>query len=241
MLVSSLPEKPHRLRFRLPLLCCALALAAVTSAIVIPNLLPFRDATGFASTYNSGGPINEHTAFFQSFGTNGRSCSSCHLASDAMGLGVASVQRIYLRTRGHDPLFASFDGANCPNGSPTNPADHSLLLSRGLIRIPLVVPAGAQFSISAVRDPYGCANVVDPSTGAQTISVYRRPLPTTNLRFLSAVMFDGRETLQPLTSTSTFAANLAADLAHQSNSATRKPPLLSPRISKPRSSISSLV
>ena len=241
MHVSSLPEKPHRLRFCLPLLCSALALATVTSAIVIPNLVPFRDPTGYASTYNSGGPIDENTAFFQSFGTNGRSCSSCHLASDAMGLGVGNVERIYLRTRGHDPLFASFDGANCPNGSPTNPADHSLLLSRGLIRIPLVVPAGAQFSISAVRDPYGCANVVDPSTGAQTISVYRRPLPTTNLRFLSAVMFDGRETLQPLTSASTFAANLAADLAHQSNSSTRKPPLLSPRISKPRSSISSLV
>ncbi len=31
------------------------------------------------------------------------------------------------------------------------------------------------------------------------VSVYRRPLPTTNLTFLSAVMFDGRETISPLT------------------------------------------
>ena len=208
-----------RLRYRL-LFLSALCLASVASAaIVIPNLFPFRDPTGYASTYNSAGPMVENTAFFQSLGTNGRSCATCHLASDAMGLSASSVRNIYLRTRGHDPLFASFDGANCPNASPTNPADHSLLLKAGLIRIPLTLPAGAQFTISAVHDPYGCANVTDTS-GAQTISVYRRPLPTTNLRFLSAIMFDGRETIQPLTSASTVQANLVADLMHQSIDAT---------------------
>jgi hypothetical protein len=50
--------------------------------------------------------------------------------------------------------------------------------------------------------------------------VYRRPLPTTNLHFLSAVMFDGRETVQPLTSSATFLANLRTDLAHQAMDAT---------------------
>jgi len=211
--------KSSHFPLRLLFLCGAIAATTLASAIVIPNLFPFRNPTGYATTYNSAGPINENTTFFQSLGTNDRSCASCHLASDAMGLSAASVQRIYLRTRGHDPLFASVDGANCPNASPTNPADHSLLLKAGLIRIPLTLPSSTEFTITAFHDPYGCASVTD-STGAQTISVYRRPLPTTNLSFLSAIMFDGRETIQPLTSASTFGANLVADLMHQAIDAT---------------------
>jgi hypothetical protein len=54
----------------------------------------------------------------------------------------------------------------------------------------------------------------------QTVSVYRRVLPTTNLRYLSAVMFDGRETISPLTDANTVRANMFADLLHQSIDAT---------------------
>jgi hypothetical protein len=71
-----------------------------------------------------------------------------------------------------------------------------------------------------VVDPYGCAIVTDPGTGLQTVSVYRRPLPTANLMFLSAIMFDGRETIAPLNDPKTFQANLVTDLMHQSVSAT---------------------
>jgi len=56
----------------------------------------------------------------------------------------------------------------------------------------------AQFQISVVHDPYGCALVADPNTGKMVASVYRRPLPTANLSFLSTVMWDGRETLSLL-------------------------------------------
>jgi cytochrome c peroxidase len=199
-----------------------LALATVASAALIPNLFPFLDPTGLISTYNVNGPIDESdkNAFFQSLGTNGRSCGSCHLASDGFGLGVTSVQAKFVATRGNDPLFASIDGANCPDGASHDPASHSLLLKSGLIRVFLPVPANAQYQIQAERDPYGCAVVTDESTGVQTVSVYRRPLPTTNLRFLSAVMFDGRETIQPLTAAATFQPNLQADLLHQAVDAT---------------------
>ncbi|HET9707996.1 MAG TPA: hypothetical protein VFP39_06810, partial [Gemmatimonadales bacterium] len=47
-----------------------------------------------------------------------------------------------------------------------------------------------------------------------------RPLPSTNLSFLSAVMYDGRETVSPLTNPAIFAANLRADLSHQAMDAT---------------------
>ncbi|HET7755696.1 MAG TPA: hypothetical protein VFK87_00420, partial [Steroidobacteraceae bacterium] len=61
---------------------------------------------------------------------------------------------------------------------------------------------------------------IDPDSQLLTVSVYRRPLPAANLSFLSAVMFDGRETLAPLASPQTFAANLRADLARQASDAT---------------------
>jgi hypothetical protein len=93
--------------------------------------------------------------------------------------------------------------------------DHSLLLEHGLIRVAIPVPANAQFTIAVVHDPYGCALVPDPQSGQLTVSVYRRPLPSTNLAFLSGVMWDGRETLAPLDNGATFLANLRSNLTHQ--------------------------
>jgi cytochrome c peroxidase len=199
----------------------ALTLATVASAAIIPNLFPFLDSTGVVSTYNANGPIDESSknVFFQSLGTNGRSRGTCHLASDGFGLGVHSIQAKYAATHGNDPLFASIDGANCPTSTSHDPASHSLLLKSGLIRIFLPVPANAQYQIQVERDPYGCAIVTDESTGAQTVSMYRRPLPTTNLGFVSATMFDG-ETIAPLTIEASFPANLKTHLLQQSIDAT---------------------
>ncbi len=190
------------------------------AVVVIPNLFPFLDATGLVSTYNTTGPIVENSAFFQSLGTNGRSCATCHVVENAMGLSTQNAQARFLLTRGHDPLFAAVDGANCPNTSSNDPATHSLLLKNGLIRVGITLPAGAAFKIKAVVDPYGCAIVTDPVTNLQTVSVYRRPLPTANLRFLSTIMFDGRETIAPLNNTATFEENLVSDLMHQALDAT---------------------
>jgi cytochrome c peroxidase len=200
-----------------------LGLTAVTSFAMFHNLFHFLDPTGIITTYNAnGGPIDESSKnpFFDSLGTNGRSCGTCHLGSDAMGLSVRSIQAKFFRTRGHDPLFAAFDGANCPDNISHDPSAHSLLLKNGLIRIPIPLPATAQFKIEAYRDPHGCAIQTDSTTGVQTVSVYRRPLPTTNLRYLSAIMFDGRETISPLTDATTVQANLMTDLLHQSITAT---------------------
>jgi cytochrome c peroxidase len=200
-----------------------LVLAGAVSASVIPNLLPFLDPTGFISTFTTAGKIdtNENNPFFENLGTNGRNCGTCHIAANGMGLSTDNIQERFHRTKGRDPLFADFDGANCPNSpSPSDPVAHSLLLSAGLIRIPIALAANPQFQIRAVRDPYGCAITTDAATGARTVSVYRRPLPTTNLRFLSTIMFDGRESTLPLNSQATFMDNLIADLKHQAIDAT---------------------
>lgn len=201
-----------------PMLLCALAVAAV--AATIPNLFPFPDNSGFVSTNSSAGSFDTSGPFFQSLGTNGRTCATCHVVSNAMGLSAQHAEAVYESTNGKDPLFSPVDGAVCPTAAPGQPLNFSLLRRYGLIRIGLTLPANLQFTITAVQDPYGCALVTDPNTGAQTISVYRRPLPGTNLGFQTAVMWDGRETVAPLNSASTFAANLSTDLAQQATDAT---------------------
>lgn len=191
----------------------------------IPNLFRFHDPTGQVATFNVTGAIDQTNPFFQSLGTNGRTCASCHAAGNAFGLAPADVQARFVSTQGTDPVFAPIDGANCPDAAPGDAVSRSLLLSRGLIRVSLPVPKDAEFTISVVHDPYQCAIVDD--AGQQMVSVYRRPLPSTNLRFLSSVMFDGRESIvNPATGQgllndpATFMTVLRADLAHQAVDAT---------------------
>jgi hypothetical protein len=52
--------------------------------------------------------------------------------------------------------------------------------------------------------------------------MYRRPLPATNLEFLSTLMWDGRESTPPTTQKITYpnTGQLLADLAHQAMDAT---------------------
>ena len=182
--------------------------------VYLRNLFPFLDLTGFSATYSKSGSVDLSGPFFQSLGTNGRTCGTCHQPNNAFGLSAVDAQIRYFITRGQDPLFAQIDGSTCPTG----PVNNSLVLNNGLIRIGLTVPPNStdasapQYTITAVQDPYGCALTTD-SQGVQTVSVYRRPLPTTNLGFLSAVMFDGRESLTlPLNNGQTFPANLNSGL-----------------------------
>jgi cytochrome c5 len=179
------------------------------------DIQSYADPTGVIATLDVNGPARPKGAFFQSLGTNGRTCATCHVASQAMSLSAQGIKARFAETLGQDPLFAAIDGANCPNGRPGHAADHSLLLNNGLIRIFLPVPAGAPFTISVVHDPYGCAMTPDPAGGPAIVSVYRRPLPTANLNQLSAIMFDGRETHQPLNVALTFPTNLKMDLTTQ--------------------------
>src|ERR1700722_7049248 len=51
----------------------------------IPNGTPLRNPGGASETYSTvGGGIDETGPFFQSMGTNGRSCATCHQPSDGM-------------------------------------------------------------------------------------------------------------------------------------------------------------
>lgn len=201
---------------------CAIVMAGISASAAAADepqatanmALGFNPA-GLGATLNVSGPVNTSGPFFQSLGSNGRSCATCHVASESMSFTPLHAQILFALTRGADPLFAGVDGANCPEVARRDAGGHSMILRNGLIRIALAVPANAQYSISVVHDPYGCALRTDPKTGVLTASVYRRPLPSSNLSYLTAVMWDTRETVAPLNLAATDAANLRADLAHQ--------------------------
>jgi cytochrome c peroxidase len=194
--------------------------AALGVSAGVPNLFNFQDPTGEISTDNVSGAIDTSNPFFQSLGTNGRACATCHLVDNAFSFSAANARTRFATTGGTDPLFADVDGANCSGVERSDALVHSLILEHGLIRISLPVPSSPQFTVETIYDPYGCADVTDPVSGQRSLSVYRRPLPSTNLGFLSAVMFDGRETVAPLTNADTFRSNLEADLTHQAIDAT---------------------
>ena len=190
--------------------------------LVIPKFQVFGDPGGAFATINVGGPTDTSTnPFFLDMGTNGRRCVTCHEPSDAFSITPPHLQQRFYATGGTDPIFQPVDGATCPTADVSTVEKrreaYSLLLSRGLIRIFIAVPANADYEVMSVNNPYGC-NATD------VISMYRRPLPTTNLPFLSAVMFDGREST-PATGTtkiifSNYPSSLMSDLAHQSVDAT---------------------
>jgi len=186
-----------------------LSVALVAGVTHIRNLRPFRDTSGYVATYNVAGDFDQTNAFFQSLGTNGRTCATCHQVEQSMGLEVKHVRKLFTATKGKHPLFAPVDGANCPDiADNSDPASHSALLNNGLIRVGINLPQNAEFNLTVVRDPYDCAITTDTKTGMPVVSVYRRPLPAASLRFLSTVMWDGRETIAPLNNEATFRQNL---------------------------------
>ena len=177
--------------------------ALVTSVSLIGAIVTARRAGAHEplpaelSFSNSGGVLATSTprpfegnAFFADLGTNGRSCATCHRPAQAWSISPKELADRFDRTAGLDPIFRANDGSNCVAADLSTleqrRTSFSALLAKGLIRVALDVPANAEFEIVAVDDPYGCDS---PLTAA---SMYRRPLPTTNLSFLSAVMWDGR-------------------------------------------------
>lgn len=174
------------------------------------NQLAFSDPSGVQRTISTTGAIDFNNSFFQDLGSNGRTCFTCHRPAEAWTITPAEIRERFENTRGLDPLFRTNDGSNCEGADVSTLARRrnafSMLLTRGVIRVGLNVKDGAEFKIVDVDDPYGCGA---PFTEA---SMYRRPLPSTNLGFLSTVMWDGRETVS--------GQAIAADLMTQAADAT---------------------
>ncbi|MDQ2971627.1 MAG: hypothetical protein M3R20_01385, partial [Pseudomonadota bacterium] len=155
------------------------------------------DASGSLQTNTPSGSIDTHNPFFESLGSNGRTCNSCHRQAQGWSISAAEIRQRFAATRGTDPIFALVDGADSPRADVSTVAArtiaYSMLLNRGVIRVGLPMPANAEFRLSALDDPYGYAS-------ARELSLFRRPLPSTNLIWDTGVMWDGRETFAPFKS-----------------------------------------
>jgi hypothetical protein len=172
----------------------------VDSGRSLPASISYADGTGAVQLLNTSGDVTtrEH-AFFTNIGANGRACVTCHQPAYGMSVSLAAIRARWQATAGTDPLFAAIDGSNCPSLPQAEPNSHSLLLSRGAFRIfrpwPPRAPDGTvitpQFSIEVVRDPTGCN--LDPKYGLHSaeprISVFRRPRPPANLKYVTAYGF----------------------------------------------------
>jgi cytochrome c peroxidase len=159
--------------------------------------------------------------FFANLGTNGRTCGSCHVEANAWTFTPLHARLL----APNDPLFAPVDGSDCPPVSSSqepNSANSSMVLNFAVIRIQLAIPATANFTLASATNPKGCA--IPPGSPAISgeLFLFRRPLPSTNLLLLSSVMWDGRETLEKITTQAgeQSTAPLLFDLADQANSAT---------------------
>ncbi len=162
----------------------------------LPESPEYPNQHGLSGLANASGAVD--TAghpFFEPLGSNGRACVTCHQPSDSMSLSTRTIRDRWDATDGKDPLFAAIDGSNCPHLPQDDVASHSLLLDRGLIRVFLPWPPRAtdgsliepEFEIEVVRDPTGCNTHPEYglSSAEPTISVFRRPRPAMNLRYVT--------------------------------------------------------
>jgi hypothetical protein len=168
-----------------------IALTLAEAADPQGDALTFANDAGVLRTLHTSGPIDKTNPFFADLGTNGRRCVTCHQPAQAWTITPDELRDRFARTDGREAIFRTNDGSNC-EGADVSTTDarrraFSLLLDKGLIRVALPVPANAEFEIIDVDDPYRCGRSLDAA------SVYRRPLPASNVAFVSGVMWDGRE------------------------------------------------
>ncbi|HET6148154.1 MAG TPA: hypothetical protein VFH68_11540 [Polyangia bacterium] len=168
----------------------------------------YGNGSGSHQTISTTGNVDPNNPFFLSLGTNGRSCVDCHQPAQAWGITPAEVTQRFGST-GTAPIFRLNDGANAPNLPVGTVAQrrsaYSLLMNRGVIRVGIGIPANAEFELTFVEDPYHFASATE-------LSLFRRPLPSTNLKFLATVMWDGRESVP--------GNSVRQNLLNQSNDAT---------------------
>ena len=161
----------------------------------LPAEMDFDNPQGKLGVLNTAGPMEmKGHPFFEPLGVNPRACVTCHQPADAMSISVETLRERWRVTKGEDPIFAAVDGSNNPKLPQALEHSHSLLLQRGLFRVGLQWPPRdkygkaikPEFTIEVVRDPTGVN--LDADFGLQganpTVSVFRRPRPVANLKYV---------------------------------------------------------
>jgi cytochrome c peroxidase len=181
---------------------------AGTGFPTLPRILgTFPDSSGtFANATNNTSVVNRSNSFFDAgLGTNGQACVTCHQPSQGFSVIVPFIQAQFSESQGKDPLFRANDTATRPDADLSTLDKRrqafQLALDLGLFRIGKTLPATAEFTVATQNTArFGLLpNPADPqSSGAPTLSLFRRPLATTNTRLDSVVLWDGRQNIHNL-------------------------------------------
>jgi cytochrome c peroxidase len=156
----------------------------------IPNNLPIQNPGGHSATFSAGaGLVDLAGEYFQAQGSNGRSCGSCHIPQEAWSINPGTLQRLFDETGGTHPVFNPLDANNPSTGNFSTVegrrAAYSMLLSRGIFRRGGALRSPREWSLVAVDDPNGFANLT-------RLVHWRRAMPTINFALGSATInWDG--------------------------------------------------
>ena len=188
----------HRRFTRLAIPAAAGAILSTLSLTARPvmadradNLIASRDPSGQLRTFTTNNGFDLENPFFQDLGTNGRVCFTCHRPiragpsrpsrcatalhrNERARSDLPEQRRLELRRRGHRYARQAAGRVQPVAHARADPNRH---------RRP---------GWRRVRHRR-CRRSVRMRGRTTSVSMYRRPLPSTNLRFLSAVMWDGRE------------------------------------------------
>jgi cytochrome c peroxidase len=154
----------------------------------LENGQPFRNAAGHVATFSTHGFVDLTSEYFQPQGSNGRSCSTCHLPQDAWSITPATIQQLFDQTAGTHPIFNLLD-ANNPGADlstiAAREAAFSMLLSRAVFRRGGALREPREWNLDEVDDPHGVATLT-------RLVHWRRAMPTINFALGSAVVnWDG--------------------------------------------------
>jgi cytochrome c peroxidase len=156
--------------------------AEAQSVKSLPNNFPFVNPNGLAATSSTQGSINFSGEYFQAQGSNGRSCSTCHMPENAWAINPSTISLLFELTAGTHPIFNALDANNPDNDLSTveaRRANYSMMLTRGVFRRGGAPRADREWDVIAVEDPHGFANV-------NRLVQWRRVMPTINFQLGSA-------------------------------------------------------
>ena len=146
--------------------------------LVIPKVEMDRNPSGMVATYQPDGPtLTSRNAFFADLGTNGRTCFTCHQPAEGWTISATGARARFERSLGSDPLFRPIRWRDMPER-------RRVIARRKTRRLQSPDQQGADPDRTAHAQG---AAVRDDQEGG------RGPLPSTNLGFLSTIMWDGRE------------------------------------------------
>ena len=134
--------------------------AEIASAQSILEDLALNPA-GVAETFHTSGAIDRTNPFFESMGTNGRTCETCHDARSAWTTSAKVMSELFESTAGTHPLFVSLHDSGHPprradrQRSTRSATAFKTLLKFGVHRFTRTNHVGNDYDVIAVDDPVG--------------------------------------------------------------------------------------